>query len=73
MFKYPPIDKHGQPMPTDSNFRPIHAVVDEDGNEFKRDQEGKSVDEFGRPLPTDAYGQPVRISNHRNNRNLCNF
>jgi hypothetical protein len=60
-YVYPPLDKSGNPLPTDSNLRPLHTVVDSDGTEFPKDAGGRSLDAEGRPFPTDFLGQPVGI------------
>lgn len=61
-FVYPPIDKYGQPIPTDpTNLKPIYTVANSDGIEHKKDDVGRSLDAEGNPIPTDSMGLPVGI------------
>lgn len=61
-YVYPPIDKYGQPIPTDpTNLKPIYTIANEDGIEFKKDSAGRNVDSEGNPVPTDSMGKPVSI------------
>lgn len=58
-FVYPPIDKFGQPLPTDLNFRPIYNVVNSDGIEFPKNSEGLSIDNDGNIFSTDSMGKLI--------------
>lgn len=61
-FVYPLIDAYGQPKPTDpTNFKPVHTVVDADGNLYERDAAGRAIDANGVPVPTDESGRPVGL------------
>lgn len=61
-YVYPPIDKYGQPIPTDpTNLKPIYTVANSDGIEHKKDSDGRSLNLNGNPVPTDLMGQPVGV------------
>lgn len=58
-FVYPPLDKYGEPMPTDSNFRPIYSIVNKNGIEFLKNVDGLNIDNNEKIFPTDLMGKPI--------------
>ncbi|KAF8358236.1 dig-1, partial [Pristionchus pacificus] len=58
-WKYPFVDKTGQPIPTDESNKPVFNVVDADNNPVTRNEEGQWELPDGTTIDVDEWGRPI--------------